>query len=48
MTPEIKALTLVELNRRISALIASDTALREQWVVAETSDLRRSGGHCYM
>ncbi len=48
MTSEIKALTLVELNRRISALIASDTALREQWVVAETSDLRRSGGHCYM
>ncbi len=48
MTPEIKALTLVELNRRITALIASDTALREQWVVAETSDLRRSGGHCYM
>lgn len=48
MTPEIKAMSLVELNRRISALIASDTALREQWVVAETSDLRRSGGHCYM
>ena len=42
------ALTLLELNSRISATVAADTALRDVWVTAETGDLRVSGGHCYL
>lgn len=37
--------------RRLSEIIALRLAvaeLREQWVTAELSDVRQSGGHCYM
>ena len=40
-------ITLEELTGRISGLINSTPALRNVWVTAETSDLRRSG-HCYL
>ena len=43
-----EALTLLELNSRISATVAADAALRDVWVTAETGDLRVSGGHCYL
>ena len=41
-------LSLLELNSCISTTIASDAALRDVWVTAETGDLRVSGGHCYL
>lgn len=41
-------LSLLELNSRISAVIAADASLRDVWVTAETGDLRVSGGHCYL
>ena len=41
-------LSLLQLNSRISAVVAADSALRDVWVVAETGDLRVSGGHCYL
>lgn len=41
-------LSLLQLNSRISAVLAGDTSLRDVWVTAETGDLRVSGGHCYL
>lgn len=41
------ALTLLQFNTLLSEVIASAPALRSAWVVAETSDLRRST-HCYL
>lgn len=46
MTPA--AITLLELNGRVSAAITGAPGLNGVWVTAETSDLRVSGGHCYM
>lgn len=44
---QLQAITLCELQRRIQArLIAPE--LRDVWVMAELSDVRVSGGHCYM
>ena len=45
MTPE--HITLEELTSRIGGLINTSSSLRNVWVTAETSDLRRSG-HCYL
>ncbi|MDE6334068.1 MAG: exodeoxyribonuclease VII large subunit, partial [Muribaculaceae bacterium] len=44
----IAPLTLLDINRRISDAIASTPGLANVWLVAETSDLRCTGGHCYM
>lgn len=44
---EIKALTLSELNRRVLGAL-NVPSLQEVWVVGELSDVRQSGGHCYM
>ena len=41
-------ITLLQLNSRISSLIAGDVSLHDVWVTAETRDLRVSGGHCYL
>lgn len=41
-------ITLLELNSRITGLLNSSPGLRDVWVVAETSDVRRAGPHCYM
>ncbi len=41
-------LTLLQLNRRVGDALASASGLNGVWIVAETSDLRCSGGHCYM
>ena len=44
----MEAVRLSALNARIGRLVNADSSLREVWVTAETSDLRVSGGHCYM
>lgn len=41
-------ITLKELNLRLGRAISSTPGLSDVWVTAETSDLRVSGGHCYM
>lgn len=41
------AISLVEFNRRIGGLL-HDAPVQRCWVVAETSDVRQSGGHCYL
>ena len=45
---EEQAISLLELNRRVTSAIAVAPGLQGVWVTAETSDLRSSGGHCYM
>lgn len=42
-----KAISLLELTQRLGAAIA-EAGINDVWVTAETSDLRASGGHCYM
>lgn len=46
--PQQYALTLAQLNRRITEALAVTPGLNDVWITAETSDLRSSGGHCYM
>lgn len=41
------AISLVEFNRRIGGLL-HDASVQRCWVVAETSDVRQSGGYCYL
>lgn len=41
-------ITLVQLNRRITGALTATPGLTDVWITAETSDLRTSGGHCYM
>ena len=41
-------LTILELSQRLSAAIAATPGVHDVWVVGETSDLRLSGGHCYL
>ena len=47
MMPQ-QAITLREYAQRISLAVNSAPGLSGVWVVAETSDLRMSGGHCYL
>ncbi|MCM1067544.1 MAG: exodeoxyribonuclease VII large subunit [Muribaculaceae bacterium] len=42
------AISLGEFCRRISRTIAATPGLTDIWITAETSDVRSSGGHCYM
>lgn len=44
----MEAISLLELNRRVTSAIAVAPGLQSVWITAETSDLRSSGGHCYM
>lgn len=50
MTPytEIHAVPLSQLNKLIAQVINLQPDLQDVWVTAETSDLRVSGGHCYL
>lgn len=41
------AITLIELLRRLSQTINYTPALRNQWVIAELSDVRKASGHQY-
>lgn len=40
--------SLLELNNRLSRAISATPGLQNVWVVAETSDLRLAGQHCYL
>lgn len=42
-----RALTLTQLNELVGRTLATPS-LQNVWVVAELSDMRQSGGHCYM
>lgn len=42
------AISLLELNRRVGAALSIAPCLDNVWITAETSDLRSTGGHCYM
>lgn len=48
MSAMIAPLTLLELNNRLNRAISDAPGLQNVWVVAETSDLRISGAHCYL
>ncbi len=48
MMQPLTAISLLELNRRILRAVTDAPGLNDIWVTAETSDLRVSGGHCYM
>ena len=43
-----RGIPLSRLNALLEARINGDPDLRDVWVVAQTSDLRVSGGHCYL
>lgn len=43
-----RALRLAELAQLIGNALRLTPALQDTWVTAELSDVRRSGGHCYM
>ena len=47
-TNQPQGITLSQFNTRISQAINGNPALQNQWVIAETSDLRVVRGHCYM
>lgn len=44
----VQPIPLSELTRRLGAAVATAPGTHEVWVTAETSDVRTSGGHCYM
>lgn len=48
MSIDRRAISLEELTQRVSRSINSAPGLSGVWVMAETSDVRTSGGHCYM
>lgn len=41
-------ITLLELNTRLQQAVAAAPGIHGVWVSAETSDVRLSGGHCYL
>lgn len=45
---EVQAISLLELNRRVGAVLSSAPGINNLWVTGETSDLRCSGPHCYL
>ena len=47
-TSQAQGITLSRFNELITQAINSTPGLQNQWVVAETSDLRVVRGHCYM
>lgn len=44
----LQTYTLLEFNTRLSRTVAAASDLQNVWVTAETSDVRTSGGHCYL
>ncbi len=43
-----RTMTLLQLQQQVGRVIAASEAARDVWVTAELSDVRVSGGHCYM
>lgn len=48
MTHATTGISLSQFTDRILMAINVDPGLREQWVMAETVEVRASGGHCYL
>lgn len=48
VAPQPRAMSLSQFSTMIGNAIRSVPALQGAWVAAELSDLRYSGGHCYM
>ncbi len=48
MSAQPEAVSLEQFTSRVLQALAADPLLREQWVVAETVEVRLSGGHCYL
>ncbi len=48
MSAEARAYTLTQITQRLAQVVAADPLLRGAWIVAETVDVRCSGGHCYL
>lgn len=48
MVPQENSLSLSQFTQRIATAVSADPLLQQQWVVAETVEVRLSGGHCYM
>lgn len=48
MNPISEPLPLSQYNKLITATLAIEPRLLDAWVTAETSDVRLSGGHCYL
>ena len=46
--PESQYLTLSQFQRLVGNTLRTNPALQQAWVVAELSDVRVNGGHCYM
>ncbi|MDE6400973.1 MAG: exodeoxyribonuclease VII large subunit, partial [Muribaculaceae bacterium] len=43
-----QAMTLLQLTTAIGNAVRMSPVLQGAWVVAELSDVRVNGGHCYM
>jgi len=43
-----EAITLSAFNQRVADTVNREPSLHRQWVVADTSDVRVSRGHCYL
>lgn len=48
MSAEARAYTLSQITGRLAQVVGADPLLRGAWLVAETVDVRVSGGHCYL
>lgn len=48
MTTANGAIGVADLCRRLQGVISTTPGVQNVWVVGETSDLRVSGGHCYL
>lgn len=44
----VQHIDLLQLTRRLTSIITTAPDINNVWVTAETSDLRRSGPHCYL
>lgn len=43
-----ESITLSQFNKRLTQTVNAEPSLHNVWVTAETSDVRISGGHCYL
>ena len=42
------AITLLQLNTMVRDAVSAAAGIHNVWITAETSDVRQSGGHCYL
>lgn len=48
MSARPSAISLSQFAQRVQTAVNADPMLQQQWVVAETVEVRLSGGHCYL